>query len=118
MNEQDMAKRITRHLNYGVNQMDRSMLERLQSVRKQALAVHTNPQQVYGMTIAGHGGLHSGHHGHFSLRFWLSLVVLLLGLLIIFNWQDNSSEPDDVDATCWRRPACSRFSRFSISIHG
>lgn len=102
MNERDMAKKITRHLNYGANQLDRSVLERLQSARKQALAAHANPQQVFGMAMAGHSDVHSGHHGHghFSLRFWISLAVLLLGLLIAFNWLEmNGAEPDDLDAT-------------------
>ncbi|PWB49104.1 MAG: hypothetical protein C3F18_10700 [Nitrosomonadales bacterium] len=100
MNERDIAKRITQHLNYGANQLDRSVLERLQSARKQALAAHASPQQVFGIAMAGHGDVHSGHHGHHGhLRFWISLAVLLLGLLIAFNWQEiNGADPDDVDA--------------------
>ncbi len=102
MNERDIAKKITQHLNYGTNQLDRSVLERLHSARKQALAAHASPQRVFGMVMAGHGEVHSGHHGHghYSLRFWIPLVVLLLGLLIAFNWSEiNNDEPDDVDAT-------------------
>jgi hypothetical protein len=103
MNERDIAKKITQHLNYGANQLDRSVLERLQSARKQALAAHASPQQVFGMAMAGHGDVHHhGHHGHwhFSPRFWISLAVLLLGLLIAFNWLEmNGADPDDLDAT-------------------
>ncbi len=102
MSERDIAKKITLHLNYGASQLERPVLERLQSARKQALAAHSSPQQVFGMAIAGHGGTHSDHHGHghASPRFWILLVVLLLGLLIAFNWQEISSdEADDVDAT-------------------
>lgn len=98
MNERDIAKKITQHLNYGANQLDRSVLERLQSARKQALVAHAHPGQVLGMVTAGHGEVHSEHHGH--LRFWIPFVILLLGLLIVFNWQEiNGTEPDDVDAT-------------------
>jgi hypothetical protein len=102
MNERDIAKKITQHLNYGANQLDRSVLERLQAARKQALAAHASPQQIFGMAIAGHGEAHSGDHdhGHSSLRFWISLVVLLLGLLIAYNWSEiNGEEVDDEDAT-------------------
>lgn len=100
MNERDIAKKITQHLNYGTNQLDRSVLEQLQSARKQALAAHASPQRVFGMAMAGHGDVHSGHHGHGHLRFWISLAVLLLGLLIAFNWLEmNGAEPDDLDAT-------------------
>jgi hypothetical protein len=50
------------------------------------------------MATAGHGEVHSEHHGH--LRFWISLIILLLGLLVAFNWHEiNGAEPDDVDAT-------------------
>lgn len=102
MNERDIAKKITQHLNYGTNQLDRSVLERLQLARKQAVAARANPQQIFGVAMAGHGEVRSGHHGHghFSLSFWISLVVLLLGLLMAVNWQDiNDDLPDDVDAT-------------------
>lgn len=102
MNERDIAKKITQYLNYGANHLDRPVLERLQSARKQALAAHSSPQHVFGVAIAGHGTAHSDHHGHghFSPRFWVLIAVLLLGLLVVFNWQEiNSDETDDVDAT-------------------
>ncbi|MDO8892674.1 MAG: DUF3619 family protein [Sulfurimicrobium sp.] len=102
MNERDIAKKITQHLNYGTNQLDRSVLEDLRSARQRALAAHAHPQQVFGMAVAGHGDVHSGHHGHghHSPRFWIPLVVLLLGLLIAYNWSEiNGDDPDDVDAT-------------------
>lgn len=102
MNERDIAKKITQHLNYGANQLDRSVLEGLHAARKKALTAHAASAQVLGVAMAGHGGIHSEHHGHghFSMRFWIPLAVLLLGLLIVFNWQEiNGEEPDDVDAT-------------------
>jgi hypothetical protein len=102
MNERDIAKKITQYLNFGANQLDRSVLERLQSARKQALAAHASPQHVLGLTMAGNG--HSGHdgygHGHASLKFWLSIAALLVGLVLALNWQEiNSDASDDADAT-------------------
>jgi hypothetical protein len=102
MNERNIAKKITQYLNHGANQLDRSVLEGLHSARKQALAAHAASRQVLGVAMAGHGEIHSEHHGHghFSLRFWIPFAVLLLGLLIAFNWQEiNDVEPDDEDAT-------------------
>jgi hypothetical protein len=104
MNERDIAKKISQHLNYGANQLDRSVLVRLQSARLQALELHAKPRHAFGLTLAGAAG--SGHdHGHgegrhYSLRFWLSLAALLVGLLIAANWQAMDGDPlDDVDAT-------------------
>ncbi|MDP2783922.1 MAG: DUF3619 family protein [Sulfurimicrobium sp.] len=104
MNERDIAKKISQHLNYGANQLDRSILLRLQSARQQALELHAKPRHAFGLTLAGATG--SGHdHGHgegrhYSLRFWLSLATLLAGLLIATNWQAMNGDPlDDVDAT-------------------
>lgn len=102
MNERDIAKKISQHLNYGANQLDRSVLLRLQAARQQALELRAKPRHVLGLTLAG-GRAHSHHHDdgrHFSLRIWLSLAALLVGLLIAANLQTINDDPlDDVDAT-------------------
>ena len=102
MNERDIAKKISQHLNYGTNQLDRAVLSRLQSARQQALELHAKPHHAFGLNLAGATG-NSHHHGegrHFSLRFWLSLAALLVGLLLAYNWQAMNGDPlDDVDAT-------------------
>lgn len=111
MNERDIAKKISQHLNYGANQLDRSVLARLHASRQQALELHAKPRHAFGLTLAGAagngrhpdatGGDH--HHGtgkHLPLRFWLSLAALLVSLLIAANWQAMDGDPlDDVDAT-------------------
>lgn len=101
MNERDIAKKISQHLNYGANQLDRSVLARLQSARQQALELHAKPRHAFGLNLAGAAGADHGHGGrHYSLRFWLSLAALLVGLLIAANWQAMDGDPlDDVDAT-------------------
>jgi len=102
MNERDIAKKISQHLNYGANQLDRSVLARLQSARQQALELHAKPRHAFGLNLAGAtgGGHHHGEGRHYSLRFWLSLAALLVGLLIAANWQAMDGDPlDDVDAT-------------------
>jgi len=102
MKEQDIAKKISQHLNYGANQLDRSVLARLQSARQEALELHAKPHHAFGLNLAGGTG-NSHHHGegrHYSLRFWLSLAALLATLLIAANWQTMDGDPlDDVDAT-------------------
>jgi len=102
MNERDIAKKISQHLNYGTNQLDRSVLTRLQTARQQTLELHAKPHHAFGLNMAGVTG-NSHNHGegrHYSLRFWLSLAALLAGLFIAANWQAMDSDPlDDVDAT-------------------
>lgn len=102
MNERDIAKKITQHLNYGTSQMDRSVLSRLQTARQQALELHARPSHAFGLILADASGGNHGHGEgrHFSSLFWWSLAALLAGLLIAVNWQAMNGEPvDDVDAT-------------------
>lgn len=103
MNERDIAKKISQHLNYGANQLDRSVLLRLQAARQQALGLQAQPRHAFGLVWAGGEAdiHHHGHHGHhLSLRFWLSLVVFLVGLLVAMNWQSmNGDAHDEIDAT-------------------
>lgn len=103
MNERDIAKKISQHLNYGTNQLDRSVLLRLQAARQQALGLQAKPRHAFSLAWADGNadGNHHGHHGHhLPLRFWLSLAVLLAGLLVAVNWQTmNGDVHDEVDAT-------------------
>lgn len=105
MNEKDIAKKISQHLNYGANQLDRSVLLRLQAARQQALGLQAQPGHAFGLAWAAGGDAdihhHGHHHGHhLSLRFWLSLAVLLVALLVAMNWQTMNGEVhDEIDAT-------------------
>lgn len=100
MNERNIAKKISQHLNYGTNQLDRSVLLRLQSARQQALELHAKPQRVFGLAMAGTASDHRGEGRHYSLGFWLSLAALLASLLIALNWHAiNGDQADDIDAT-------------------
>lgn len=101
MNEQDIAKKISQHLNRGANQLDRSILLRLQSARQEALALHAKPRRVMNLALAGGSAEdHPDTGRYFSLRYLLPLAGLLAALLIAFNWQSMNDDPaDDVDAT-------------------
>ncbi len=102
MNERDIAKKISQHLNYGANQLDRAILLRLQAARQQALGLQARPRHAFSLAWAGgDAGGHHGHHGHhLSLRFWLSLAVLLAALFVAVNWQTmNGDAHDEIDAT-------------------
>jgi len=100
MNERDIAKKISQHLNYGANQLDRSILARLQAARQQAMELHAKPRHVFGLALAHGTADHHGEGRHHPLRLWLSLAALLAALLIAINWQTMNGDPaDDIDAT-------------------
>ena len=68
MNEQDMAKKISQHLNYGTNKLDRSVLARLQAARQQALELHAKPRRAFGLALADSGQRQSPWRGaHYLL---------------------------------------------------
>lgn len=99
MNEHDIAKKISQHLNYGANQLDRPILARLQAARLQALELHAKPRHVLGLSMANGTADHHGEGRHQHLRVWLSLAALLAALLIAFNWQTmNGDQTEDDDA--------------------
>ena len=99
MNEKDMARKISQHLNHGANQLDRPVLERLQSARKAALGAYVQSAQV-GRMATEHGMAdYLDEKGHVGRYFW-AVIVLLLSLMIVDNWQEFNGDPiDDVDAT-------------------
>lgn len=104
MNEHDMARKITQTLNHGLTQLDRNALARLQAARKQALAAQAKPRHAFGLAWAGMSPTHhEGHGTHWHPKFWLSLAVLLAGLMFAANWQAhnnvNIDPSDEIDAS-------------------
>ncbi len=99
MSEQDITRKITQHLTYGANNLDRSVLLRLQSARQQALELHAKPRHILNLALSEGTSDHDGEGRQFSTTFWLSLIALLVALLVAVNWQMNSDSADEDDAT-------------------
>lgn len=97
MNEQELAKKITRHLDDGLDTLSQSTLNKLQLARKHALAHHHAPRTVFGLAWAGHGTSGHGWHGY---RFWIPAAALLLVLSGAMYWQnvEQSGDADEIDA--------------------
>lgn len=99
MNEKDMARKISLHLNQGANQLERPVLDRLQSARKAALAVHAQSVKIGGL-VTEHGVSDLLDEKSRIGRYFWAMVLLLLSLMIVDNWQEHHGAPiDDVDAT-------------------
>lgn len=101
MNEPDLAKKITQHLDSGLDLLEGGIVSRLQSARHKALAAYApKPQTLFGLAWAGHG--HAGKNGGFQplQRAWVPLVALIFGLLLVNYWQNyhQMGEPLEIDA--------------------
>lgn len=99
MNEQDLAKKITQHLDYGAANLDSRIQYRLQAARQHALEAYAKPQRHFGLAW-GHAGSGGHHGGHSPFRTWLPLVALILGLVFVVYWQTSQQTNDisEIDA--------------------
>jgi hypothetical protein len=98
MNESDLAKKITQHLDYGTSELDGRVQFRLKAARQHALEAYAKPRHSFSLAWSGHG--HGSRHGHSPFRAWLPLAVLLLGLMFITYWQttDQTNDLSEIDA--------------------
>lgn len=100
MNEHDLAKKFTQHLDYGTANLDSRVQYRLQTARQHALDAYAKPQHGFGLAWghAGNGG--SRHGSHSPFRTWLPLIALLLGLVFVTFWQNvqQTSDISEIDA--------------------
>ena len=87
MNEYGLAKKIVRHLDQGTANLDSTLKDRLQMARKHALDLYVQPNHNFSLAWAGHGakGSHKGTHP--SARAWVTLAVLVLGIMFFTYWQ-------------------------------
>jgi hypothetical protein len=107
MNESDLARKITQHLDSGLELLKDDTLARLQSARKKALAAYDpKHQHSFGLAWVGHGGHHGHGHAGKSGRFqplqrtWVLLAALIFGLLLVNYWQSyhQAGDPAEIDA--------------------
>lgn len=89
--EQQIAQKVARIMEDGISGLDAATIDKLADARRQAMAgapVHA----VQAETVHALGArLLSGHHAH-GHRSWIAALVLLtLGLLALFAWQQPST---------------------------
>ncbi|MBS4096898.1 MAG: DUF3619 family protein [Sulfuricella sp.] len=96
MNEQNLARRIKQHLDFGLTTLKGDTSAQLREARLKALAAYRPAtQQVAGMAWAGS---RNGAFQPFN-RAWVPLAALVFGLLLVSYWQtyyhvDDQSEID------------------------
>lgn len=100
MNDNDLAKKIIAHLDYGTSRLDGRTQYRLQAARQHALEAYAKPHHGFSLAWGSHAGK-SGHSGaHSPFRIWTPLLVLVLGLMFVTYWQTTQQTNDvaDIDA--------------------
>ena len=99
MNEQDLAKKITRTLNWGLTQIDDSKLAKLRVAREKAMAGFQEPVVVATLaTSTGHAIEMPG-----MIRkplFWLPILAVVTALVIYQTSGDDDiyDESGELDA--------------------
>ncbi len=88
MNEQELANKITQHLDRGLGQIKQGSLYRLQSARMAALERYREaPQSVFAQAFAGDIAYRVSHSRHFNLRNLVAAGLLVLGMMGVTYWQ-------------------------------
>ncbi len=95
--DDEVAGKIVGHLDYGVQNLDPALRERLATARKAALARYRQPEPVFGLAWAG--ALVSGRGGQRAqgARYLVGVLALLVGLSGIVYWQTRGTNDFDVD---------------------
>ncbi len=98
MNELQFGSKIRQHLNLGAR-LDSHTAERLRAARERALSSQKLEREP-ALAWAGHvAGSFGGLRG-ISIRLLLPLIVLSVGLITIYTWQQKqrAAEVEEIDA--------------------
>jgi len=100
MNEEDLAKKITRHLNHSAANLDKDIVARLQTARKMVMEKSCAHQPAWRLAGSSHELFNQGKNWLSHHRLWLPVTVLILGLVAITYWQtaQQDIETEDIDA--------------------
>jgi len=86
--EHELARSIVRHLDYGVDQLDPAVRERLLTARKTALSRYREqPATVTGLAWAGQVGARLTNQHFYNFRHLAAISALVLGLVCVAYWQ-------------------------------
>jgi len=99
--EHELAKKIVRHLDYGVDQLEPRARARLFAARQSALSHYREqPVAVAGLAWAGQVAARITDHRYASTRQLAAISLLVVALAGIAYWQSNgvTNETTDIDA--------------------
>lgn len=99
--ENELAGRIVKHLDNGVDHIEPAVRERLLAARKGALGRHRErPAPLIGLAWAGNAMARVSAHRYYSVRNLIAATLLLIGLTSLAIWTGLSStnELAEIDA--------------------
>ena len=86
--QEQLARKVAQHLEYGVEQIDSGTRERLAAARKGALArFREQPAPILGLAWAGQAVARVSDPGFYNARHLLAVAALVLGLAGAAYWQ-------------------------------
>lgn len=100
--EHELARRIARYLNDGVDHLEPGVRERLVVARNIALSKYRErPQMVAGLAWAGAAAARIVEHRHYGARHLIAVATMVLALAGIAYWQSNGpvNEIADIDTS-------------------
>ncbi len=99
--EHELARRIARYLNHGVDHIEPGVRERLIAARNTALSKYRErPQLVAGLAWAG-AAARIVEHRHYGARYLIAVATIVLALVGIAYWQSTwpVNELADIDTS-------------------
>ena len=88
--EQELARTIVQHLDYGVDQLEAGTRERLLAARKAALSQYRErPAPLAGLAWAGQAIAYFSEHRHARSLIAISMLVAILAG--VTYWQQNNN---------------------------
>jgi len=99
MNEHEIAKKLTSYLEAGASALKPGIAYRLQLARQKALADVGEPRRAPELSLAGPGGrFHQRRHLLADARIWISVLLLVGGVLYFQYWQ-SMQQARDIEET-------------------
>ncbi|MBI4193803.1 MAG: DUF3619 family protein [Betaproteobacteria bacterium] len=100
--DEDLARRVVQHLDYGADHLDQRTRERLLDARKTALSYYRERgEPVRGLAWAGNLVTRRFEHSVHGARYLVGGAALIAALLGIVYWQNASgpaSQLAEIDA--------------------
>ena len=96
--EHELARRIIRHLDEGVDNLDPVVRDRLLAARRTALSKYREqPVMVTGLAWVGQAAARLTEHRFHSVRHLVAISVLVVALVGIAYWQSVGSTNNYAD---------------------
>jgi hypothetical protein len=100
--EHELARKLVKHLDYGVERLAPGVRERLRAARNAALSKYREqPEPVLGLAWAGQATARITQHHFYDARSLVAVAALVLALAGVAWWQVSAplNEVADIDTS-------------------